>query len=59
MTYDENILAYKGNILVKQGFYSYNYYVSSDAYPFYWIDGTHNEHNNVYEILVYHRALDL
>ena len=56
MTYDENIRAYTGSIRVKQGFYNYNYYVLSDLYPFYWIDGTHSEHNNQYEILVYHRA---
>ena len=56
MIYDENIKAYTGNVRVKQGFYNYNYYVSSDLYPFHLIDGTHNEHLNIYEILVYHRA---
>jgi hypothetical protein len=56
MSYDENMQAYTGSIRVKQGFYNYNYYVSSDQYPFYWIDGNHGEHRNNYEILVYHRA---
>tara|TARA_E500000331_G_scaffold61529_1_gene56092 strand:- start:1056 stop:2252 length:1197 start_codon:yes stop_codon:yes gene_type:complete len=56
MIYDENMQAYTGSIRVKQGFYNYNYYVSSEQYPFYWIDGSHYEHRNKYEILVYYRA---
>ena len=56
MNYDKNMQAYTGSIRVKQGFYNYNYYVSSERYPFYWIDGNHGEHRNKYEVLVYHRA---
>ena len=56
MSYDENIQAYTGSLRVKQGLYSYNYYVSSEQYPFYWIDGNHEAHRNNFEILVYHRA---
>ena len=55
MTYDEVSAAYKGSIKVKQGFYSYQYYIHSDEYPYYWIDGTHFETKNSYEILVYYR----
>ena len=56
MSYNENIHAYTGSVQVKQGFYNYNYYVLSEHYPFYWIDGNHETHRNNYEILVYHRA---
>ncbi|MDF9795183.1 hypothetical protein OKW21_000446 [Catalinimonas alkaloidigena] len=58
MTYDELQQGYTLDVLLKQGFYNYLYYVDhgegQDPYPF---DGNHYETENLYEIFIYTRPL--
>lgn len=58
MTYDEIQQGYTLEVLLKQGFYNYLYYVDNgeeqNPYPF---DGNHFETENLYEIFVYTRPL--
>jgi hypothetical protein len=56
MTYDPLLEGYQADILLKQGFYNYLYYVDNglgkNPYQF---DGSHFETENLYEIFVYTR----
>ncbi len=46
---------YQANILLKQGYYEYMYYVKSPNLPSYYFEGSHFQAENQYEILVYYR----
>jgi len=62
LTYDENTRAYRGKILLKQGFYNYQYVlfnphnrqVDESA-----IEGSFWETTNEYRVFVYHRELGI
>lgn len=54
MRYDKELNGYTGSLLLKQGWYNYQYYLASDENPF-AVEGTHFETENDYEILVYYR----
>ncbi|WPP53699.1 type IX secretion system plug protein [Catalinimonas niigatensis] len=58
MQYDEVQQGYTLDILLKQGFYNYLYYVDNEknSNP-YLFDGSHFETENLYEIFVYTRPL--
>lgn len=56
MVYDSEIKGYRGSILLKQGWYSYLYYVPQAPNPFV-LEGNHYETENQYEIIVYHRPI--
>ncbi len=56
MTYDAIKKEYRGTAFIKQGWYDYQYVVKSTALPSYYIEGTHFETENNYEIFVYYRA---
>jgi hypothetical protein len=55
MRYDSLHGEYQTVILMKQGWYDYQYYVKSETLPPYFLEGTHFETENAYEILVYYR----
>ena len=57
MQYDSLHQEYHAKILLKQGWYDYQYYVKSKNLPPYFLEGSHFETENAYEILVYYRAL--
>ena len=55
MTYDETLNSYKGQIFSKQGYYNYQYYVASESLAPTYLEGSHFQTENNYEILVYFR----
>jgi hypothetical protein len=55
MTYDSTRRLYQSRILMKQGYYDYQYYLKSKTLPPYHIEGSHFETENMYEIFVYYR----
>lgn len=62
MHYDFDAQAYRAKILLKQGYYNYQYVVkkhSDDTIDETLIEGSHWETGNEYTILVYHRELGI
>lgn len=58
MQYDSTLQGYTVNLLLKQGFYNYLYYVRTDGNQNpYRFEGSHFQTENQYEILVYVRPL--
>lgn len=58
MTYDAALEGYTADLLLKQGFYNYQYYVVGDASVSpYLLEGSFFETENQYEILVYARPI--
>lgn len=57
MKYDSGNSLYSKEILLKQGYYEYQYMIKSDSTPFY-IEGNHSETENVYEIFVYYKPFN-
>jgi hypothetical protein len=57
MQYDSAMRAYRGNYLLRQGWYDYQYLVKSKSIPPYHFEGTHYETENLYEIFAYYRAM--
>lgn len=55
MRYDSLQKSYTSKILLKQGWYDYQYVVNSKELPYYYFEGSHFETENYYEIFVYHR----
>ena len=56
MQYDSVRRLYQSRILMKQGHYDYQYVLKSETLPPYYIEGSHFETENFYEIFVYYRA---
>ncbi|WKN41107.1 DUF5103 domain-containing protein [Tunicatimonas pelagia] len=58
MVYDSTLKSYTADLLLKQGFYNYQYYVvdSQDDYP-YPFEGSYFEVESEYDILVYTRPI--
>jgi len=62
LTYDEQTRAYRGKILIKQGFYNYQYVVLEGAtfsINETLIEGSHWETSNEYTVFVYHREIGI
>ena len=62
LRYDYQTKAYRGKILLKQGYYNYQYVVLNDATQMAdetLIEGSHWETSNEYTILVYHREIGI
>ena len=57
MTYDPGFEGYKTNILLKQGWYNYLYQIESDSLKNDYLEGSHFQTENQYEIFIYYRAL--
>jgi hypothetical protein len=55
MVYDSTTRQYHARVLLKQGWYDYQYTVESKSLPAYYLEGTHFETENLYEIFVYYR----
>jgi hypothetical protein len=58
MYYDSAAKEYQGRTLLKQGRYDYQYIVKSDELPPYYIEGSHFETENSYEVFVYYRPFN-
>jgi hypothetical protein len=56
MKYDSATKQYKSRQLIKQGWYDYQYIVKSPTKPEHYIEGSHFETENLYEIFVYYRS---
>ncbi len=54
MIYDENTSSYKGQILLKQGYYDYAYWIDNEDEKS-QLEGNHFQTLNDYEIIVYYR----
>lgn len=61
MKYQPDLQGYTGTILLKQGFYNYQYYVDTDnpAIASYYFEGSHFETENQYEIFIYNRPIGM
>lgn len=55
MDYDSASRSYKARILLKQGWYDYQYLIQSPDLPPYFFEGSHFQTENLYEIFVYYR----
>lgn len=55
MRYDSTQNAYTSRILLKQGWYDYQYVVRSKDLPPYYFEGTYFQTENFYEVFVYYR----
>ena len=55
MEYDSVAKQYHARVLLKQGWYDYQYYLQSPQQPPYALEGSHFETENFYEIFVYYR----
>jgi hypothetical protein len=55
MAYDSSQNIYKARILLKQGFYDYQYYVRSSELPPYHFEGSYYQTQNKYEVFIYYR----
>ena len=57
MEFDSRSQLYKGKLLLKQGWYDYQYVVEADTLNYNYIEGNHFETENNYEILVYYTPM--
>jgi hypothetical protein len=55
MQYDTAQSIYTSRVLLKQGWYDYQYVVNSRELPYYYFEGSHFETENYYEVFVYHK----
>ncbi|MEJ7645363.1 MAG: DUF5103 domain-containing protein [Chryseolinea sp.] len=55
LQYDSAQGLYSGHLLLKQGWYDYQYLVRSKKHPPYYFEGSHFETENYYEIFVYNK----
>lgn len=59
MRYDKKTDRYTTDVILKQGFYNYQYIVDSDTLGLNYFEGDHFETENIYEILAYYRPMNL
>lgn len=59
MQYDDATQTYGAAILLKQGWYDYQYIVDNSMAPSLHFEGSHFETENMYEIFVYYRPFNL
>lgn len=57
MTYDRKSSAYTASLVLKQGWYDYQYCVDSPTLPVTYFEGSHFQTENLYEIFVYYKSL--
>jgi hypothetical protein len=55
MRYDTAQSIYTSRMLLKQGWYDYQYVVRSKELPYHHFEGSHFETENYYEVFVYHK----
>lgn len=56
MMYDAIKKEYSATVLLRQGYYDYQYVVKSATVPYDYFEGNHFETENEYEVLVYYRS---
>jgi len=59
LVYNKELGAYKGSLILKQGWYNYQYLVESPSHPLNYFDGNWSATNNQYQIIVYYRPYDI
>ena len=59
MTFNADLGAYKGSLILKQGWYNYQYIVESPTLPLNYFAGNWSATKNQYQIIVYYRPYDL
>ena len=59
MKYETQSSAYEGSLIIKQGFYNYQYVVQGGTHSDNYFEGDFGETENKYEIFVYYRPPDL
>ncbi len=59
LTYNKELGAYKGSLILKQGWYNYQYLVESPSHTLNYFEGDWSATNNQYQIIVYYRPYDL
>lgn len=62
LTYDEQTRAYRGKVLLKQGYYNYQYIVVNKlslSIDETLVEGSHWETSNEYTVFVYHREIGI
>ena len=59
LTYDSETETYKGSLILKQGWYNYQYIVKSNTLPLNYFEGNWSATQNQYQIIVYYRPYDL
>jgi hypothetical protein len=57
MKYDRQSGTYKASLVLKQGWYDYQYCVDSPTLPMTYFEGSHFQTENFYEVLVYYKSL--
>jgi hypothetical protein len=57
MKYDKASSTYRASLVLKQGWYDYQYVVDSPTLPSTYFEGSHFQTENFYEILVYYKSL--
>ena len=57
LIYDVVEQSYKGSFPLKQGYYNYFFWLESTEMPYYYLEGSHFQTENEYEILVYFREM--
>lgn len=59
LTYNSETNTYKGSLILKQGWYNYQYIVKSNTVDKNYFEGNWSATNNQYQIIVYYRPYDL
>lgn len=59
LTYDSESESYKGSLILKQGWYNYQYIVKSNSLPLNYFEGNWSATKNQYQIIVYYKPYDL
>ncbi len=59
LTYNEATESYKGSLILKQGWYNYQYLVQSNNLDLNYFEGNWSATNNQYQIIVYYRPYNL
>lgn len=57
MKYDKTTSSYTATLVLKQGWYDYQYCVDSPALPLTYFEGSHFQTENFYEVFVYYKSL--
>lgn len=59
MVYNANLEAYQGSLVLKQGWYNYQYLVESPTLPQNYFEGDWSATKNQYQVIVYYRPYQL
>jgi len=57
MKWNKATSAYEATVVLKQGWYDYTYYVESSTLPATYLEGSHYQTENFYDVFVYYKSL--